>query len=150
MTTKIHQKILFLCTGNYYRSRFAQHLFNALADKQGLHWDADSRGLAIERGINNRGAISPYAVQGLKKCGFLVPENERFPLQVVETDFAKFDKIVALDKFEHHPIMVERFSRWVDIIEYWDVHDLDQTFPPFALKQIEQHIIRLIDLSTKA
>ncbi len=50
-------KILFLCTGNYYRSRFAENLFNWLATKQGLDWQADSRGLALERGINNVGAI---------------------------------------------------------------------------------------------
>ena len=47
-------KILFLCTGNYYRSRFAEHLFNWLATKQGLDWQADSRGLALERGINSK------------------------------------------------------------------------------------------------
>ncbi|WP_372478273.1 arsenate reductase/protein-tyrosine-phosphatase family protein [Nostoc mirabile] len=58
-------KILFLCTGNYYRSRFAEHLFNWLATKQGLDWQADSRGLALERGINNVGAISRYALEAL-------------------------------------------------------------------------------------
>jgi len=58
-------KILFLCTGNYYRSRFAEHLFNWLAVKQGLDWQADSRGLALERGVNNVGAISRYAAEAL-------------------------------------------------------------------------------------
>jgi len=35
--------VLFLCTGNYYRSRFAEILFNAVAAKEGLGWRADSR-----------------------------------------------------------------------------------------------------------
>ena len=39
-------KVLFLCTGNYYRSRFAEMLFNALASRKDLDWTADSRGLA--------------------------------------------------------------------------------------------------------
>jgi protein-tyrosine phosphatase len=34
---------------HYYRSRFAEHLFNALAPKHGLSWMATSRGLALER-----------------------------------------------------------------------------------------------------
>jgi protein-tyrosine-phosphatase len=43
--------ILFLCTGNYYRSRFAEVLFNSVAGKMGLSWHASSRGLALERGV---------------------------------------------------------------------------------------------------
>ena len=42
--------VLFLCTGNYFRSRFAEILFNSLSTQRGLDWTASSRGLAIERG----------------------------------------------------------------------------------------------------
>jgi hypothetical protein len=41
-------RILFLCTGNYYRSRFAEILFNWHARQRGLRWTADSRGLALD------------------------------------------------------------------------------------------------------
>jgi protein-tyrosine phosphatase len=45
-----HEKtVLFLCTGNYYRSRFAEVLFNSVAGTMGLPWRASSRGLALER-----------------------------------------------------------------------------------------------------
>ena len=50
--------LLFVCTGNYYRSRFAEHLFNALAAQAGLPWRAESRGLAIEFGAHNVGPMS--------------------------------------------------------------------------------------------
>ena len=40
------RRLLFLCTGNYYRSRFAELLFNALAREAGLSWIASSRGIA--------------------------------------------------------------------------------------------------------
>ena len=50
--------ILFLCTGNYYRSRFAEELFNHHAERAGLDWVAQSRGLALERGAHKVGPIS--------------------------------------------------------------------------------------------
>ena len=50
--------VLFLCTGNYHASRFAEILFNTVAGKMGLAWRASSRGLAPERGLNNVGPIT--------------------------------------------------------------------------------------------
>jgi hypothetical protein len=62
-----HQKTaLFLCTGNYYRSRFAEVLFNFVAGKMGLPWRASSRGLALERGVNNVGPMAVSAVKALE------------------------------------------------------------------------------------
>ncbi|MBD3320550.1 MAG: hypothetical protein GF350_05575 [Chitinivibrionales bacterium] len=37
--------ILFLCTGNYYRSRFAEILFNTISGALELEWKAISRGV---------------------------------------------------------------------------------------------------------
>lgn len=53
------KNVLFLCTGNYYRSRYAEILFNSVAGRMGLPWRASSRGLALERGVNN---VGPMAV----------------------------------------------------------------------------------------
>ena len=53
MKQRQEKTVLFLCTGNYYRSRFAEILFNSVAEKMGLPWKASSRGLALERGVNN-------------------------------------------------------------------------------------------------
>jgi len=36
--------VLFLCTGNYYRSRHAEAVFNHHAERLGLGWRAVSRG----------------------------------------------------------------------------------------------------------
>src|SRR5262249_40863295 len=38
------REVLFLCTGNYYRSRFADILFSAEASRRGLAWSSFSRG----------------------------------------------------------------------------------------------------------
>lgn len=106
-------RILFLCTGNYYRSRFAEHLFNWLATKLGLDWQADSRGLALERGINNVGAISRYALEALAVRLVNLPDNERFPKPASEPDFQAATRIIALDEFEHRPLMNERFPQLI-------------------------------------
>ena len=145
MLAEDKKKVLFLCTGNYYRSRFAEHLFNALAEQQSLDWRAYSRGLALERGVNNVGAISSHAVQGLAARGLIVPDGERFPRQVTAADFTAADKIIALDESEHRPLIIERFPHWADAVEYWLVHDAGRTLPESALEQIEQRVQQLIE-----
>ena len=52
MKQRQENTVLFLCTGNYYRSRFAEVLFNSVDGKMGLPWRASSRGLALERGVH--------------------------------------------------------------------------------------------------
>lgn len=140
------KKLLFLCTGNYYRSRFAECLFNLLAEKRGLNWRAFSRGLAIERGVNNIGAMSRYTREALTLRGHVISEDERSPLQVLASDFSAADKIIALDDLEHRPLMVERFPDWAEAIEYWSVCDVDKTPAAVALVDIEQRVERLISL----
>ena len=65
MGQRQYKTVLFLCTGNYYRSRFAEILFNSVAGKMGLPWQASSRGLALERGVHN---VGPMAVAASRRC----------------------------------------------------------------------------------
>lgn len=138
------KKVLFLCTGNYYRSRFAEKVFNNLANKKKLNWEADSSGLALERGVNNVGAISKYAVEALKQRGIEILSEERFPKSPVTDDFQKFDLIIAVDESEHRPLMQERFPDFLDSIEYWLIHDIDKTSPQEALEELETKVKDLI------
>jgi protein-tyrosine phosphatase len=89
---------LFLCTGNYYRSRFAEELFNQRAAHADGDWSANSRALAIERGINNTGPISPFALKGLKERGLVAKEGNRHPRQCSIADLEAADRIVALNR----------------------------------------------------
>jgi protein-tyrosine phosphatase len=134
------QAVLFLCTGNYYRSRFAEILFNAEAVKWGLPWRAFSRGLAIERGFNNVGPLSCHTSERLARRGIACDEYLRLPLQAEEQDFARARLIIALKEAEHRPLVQKRFPAWNGRVEYWHVHDLDGAGPDEALACLEQEV----------
>jgi protein-tyrosine phosphatase len=136
--------LLFLCTGNYYRSRFAEVLFNWQATRRKLPWRAESRGIALDLGMNNRGPISPYALSGLQERGITLDTEARFPLQVQEDDFAQADHIIALDKTEHLPLLRQRFPLWVERVEFWQVPDLPHASVEFALATMETQVHELI------
>ncbi|MBW4659829.1 MAG: low molecular weight phosphatase family protein [Drouetiella hepatica Uher 2000/2452] len=138
--------ILFLCTGNYYRSRFSEHWFNHLATQQNLDWRATSRGLGLHRENNNVGAVSPDVIAVLKERGVQVPDSLRNPTQVTDTDLRAADHIIAVDEPEHRPLVIAQFPEWVDTVEYWRVRDLDETTTESPLIQLERNIQKLVEL----
>ena len=104
--------LLFLCTGNYYRSRFAEELFNHRVPHAGLSWIAKSRALAIERGISNVGSLAPFAVRALEERGLAARGANRPPQRCTITDLKAADWIVALNETEHRPFTARALS-WV-------------------------------------
>jgi protein-tyrosine phosphatase len=138
-------KLLFLCTANYYRSRFAEILFNSLASEHGLNWKADSRGLALDLTGGNIGPISDAAYEKLTDKGIRCASTQRFPKAATDVDFRAADLIIALDEDEHRPMMRERFPAWEKEIDYWLVHDLDQWEAEMALSLIEREVRQLVN-----
>ena len=127
MRQRYESTVLFLCTGNYFRSRFAEILFNAVAAKMSLRWRASSRGLALERGVNNVGPMEVSAVNALEARGLrAVAEFGRFPIQATVEDFEAAHWIVALKEAEHLPLLKERFPAWAEKVEFWQVDDVPE------------------------
>jgi predicted translation initiation factor SUI1 len=140
MVERKTKTVLFLCTGNYYRSRFAEILFNSVAGKMGLRWSASSRALALERGENNVGPMSVSAVKALEAMGIRATDSfTRLPAQVTTEDLEQVDRIVALKKAEHLPLLQERFPAWAEKVEFWHVEDA-----PEVLGLIEHEIMDLV------
>ena len=136
-------KLLFLCTGNFYRSRFAEEYFNFLAKKKRLVHRADSRGLAIEFDLlENIGPLSSFAIQELVKLGVTMKTPIRYPKKLVRSDIEKYELFVGMDKKEHKPMIEKRaeFNGKKNII-YWNIKDLHEESPAKALlhcrKQVE-------------
>jgi protein-tyrosine phosphatase len=139
MRQRQNSTVLFLCTGNYYRSRYAEIRFNFVAGRMNLPWRASSRALALERGVNNVGPMAVSAVQALEALGIrAVPEFDRFPLQATVDDFEGAHWIVALKEAEHLPLLQERFPAWAEKIEFWHVDDA-----PEVLDLIEREVLDL-------
>jgi len=134
-------RVLFLCTGNYYRSRYAEALFRHGAAKRNLRWTAFSRGLW--RGTNsNAGPLSIHARRALEDRD--IPIEERDPRKVDAEDFGA-EIVIAVDEREHRPMVEAHHPAHAEKVEYWQVHDLAFTRPPVALHQIEQAVSALLD-----
>jgi protein-tyrosine phosphatase len=140
MAASKHKTVLFLCTGNYYRSRFAEIVFNSAATRMGLPWRASSRGLALERGLHNVGPIAASVLETLKSMGIRHDEQTtRFPVSLAEAELTSVELVIALKHAEHLPLMQERFPAWSEKIEYWHVED-----EPGVLPEIEREVNTLI------
>jgi protein-tyrosine phosphatase len=137
--------VLFLCTGNYYRSRFAELLFNNSARRERFGWRAISRGIALELGVQNDGPISPHVLSGLCTRGVAVDSAAvRPPLPLALRDLIDSDRVAALKRDEHLPIIAQKFPEWASRIEYWHVDDLDLATPDEGLRKIEHNVTTLI------
>jgi protein-tyrosine phosphatase len=136
--------VLFLCTGNYYRSRFAEEWFNILARQASLHWSATSRGLALELGAFNVGPISAHTRRALAERGIALPEPIRLPAACTEEDLAGADVVIALKEAEHRGYLTRKFPDWPDRVTYWHVHDLDRSGPDEAIAEIAELDAKLV------
>jgi protein-tyrosine phosphatase len=136
--------LLFICTGNYYRSRFAEILFNAWTTGSEIDWQATSRGLATELINPNDGPISPNAVNGLKDRGITLGKDIRYPIQLEESDLHQASRVIALYEPEHRPYLESRFPGWAELIEYWNIPDRELAPVNQALAAIEGNVLELI------
>jgi len=138
------RQILFLCTGNYYRSRFAEELFNHLAEQAGLDWVATSRGLAPDP-VCNIGPMSAHTQKAMSVRGLRPAEPVRYPQALGEQDLAEADIVIALKEAEHRRMLTRQFPGWPDRVRYWHVHDLDLATGEQATAEIEGLVVELID-----
>lgn len=140
--------VLFLCTGNYYRSRFCELYFNHHAELRDLSWRADSRGLAPDITVfRNPGPISLYTLESLRGLGVRLDETPRRPITVYPADFIAADRVIALSRIEHEPMVKAYFPTYESRVEYWEVGDIGIESPDRAIAQmvdLTEHL--LVDL----
>ncbi|MEI9940895.1 MAG: low molecular weight phosphatase family protein [Pseudomonadota bacterium] len=144
MTEAEPRRVLFLCSGNYYRSRFAELLFNHLAEAEGLPYRADSAGLWPECHTHNPGPISPHTIAALAERGVRLPAVLRAPRDVQQSDIARSALTVALKEAEHRPLVAEQFPALLNRVEFWHVDDVGDAPPSVALPMIDGLVRELV------
>lgn len=130
--------ILFICTGNYYRSRFAEIMFNYLAKRHNLKIRAHSKGLKLSDG--NVGPLSKHTMAYMQAIGIDINEHLRFPVPLEENDFLTNNRIIAMDEKEHRALMAQLFPAHEEAIEYWNFADDYLEDPAEVLPKLEKKI----------
>lgn len=139
-----NNRVLFLCTGNYYRSRYAEEVFNHRARREGLDWLAFSRAVAERLSPENVGPISRHALEALHAKGIAPEGAARNPTLCTVDDFAQAELVIALKDAEHRPMIARRFADLAHRVEYWDVDDIEYLDPRTALGKIDEQVGLLI------
>lgn len=141
-------EILFVCTGNYYRSRLAEILFNHYADLKELPLRAYSKGLEayIKR---NTGPISPHTLAYLDELNISWPEVIREPVQLKEEDFGRYLALIMMDEDEHKPMMAHYFPGLDGKVHYWQIKDVQFCAPGSVLPVLEDKVKLLVEELTK-
>lgn len=139
------KRLLFLCTGNYYRSRFAEEYFNHFARLHDLEWHADSKGLAQDiHSIGNPGTMSHYAIEHLKAVGITPRQSNRLPETCRASHLLESDRHIALYRPEHEPLVKKRFPQHLTLLEFWDIADVNEASPRHALGRLAKQLDTLI------
>ncbi|MEO7035559.1 MAG: low molecular weight phosphatase family protein [Polyangiaceae bacterium] len=144
MTSSELPRVLFLCSGNYYRSRFAEELFNHCASAEGVPYRADSAGLLPVCQTHNVGPMSAFAIEGLKERGVPLPALLRLPRDVTEEDLRSAAITIAVKEVEHRPLVSSRFPAWAERVEFWHVDDVGDAPPRVALPLLEHGVRELL------
>ena len=94
MAKREKKTVLFLCAGTDSRGRSAATLFDSVAGKIGMTWQASVRNLTLGQ-----------------------------PDSLAPTDLESAGWIVVLNEAEHLPLLAAAFPGWAEKVEAWQVKD---------------------------
>jgi protein-tyrosine-phosphatase len=136
------KQVLFVCTGNHYRSRFAEALFNQKVRQAQLDWRALSRGLRL---VPSQQGISPIAQRELTRRGVPLELCQGAPKALTKEDLEQSDYIVLMDEAEHRSMLEKQFPARDDRkVHYWHIGESGKMNPAKACQAMSSHIEELL------
>ncbi|MDD4872434.1 MAG: low molecular weight phosphatase family protein [Kiritimatiellae bacterium] len=143
-------KVLFLCTGNFYRSRLAEELLRFYSEDQGIDLVSDSAALGDIPNPINIGPISQEALRYLGQLG-KKPEYflQRYPKKCTVADIISADIIIGLNEREHKRWFEEQFPDFtLKCVQYWHVPDVEEDPDKVGPELMDKNVRELLkDLS---
>jgi protein-tyrosine phosphatase len=114
--------ILFICTGNWYRSRFAESYLKSKGYKHVL-----SRGVNVnnnkKRKYREIHKQSSLVKNKLKELGLEKYINNKTPKQLTENDMLKSNKIILINKKEHYSYIIKKYPKYKNKLIVWNIRD---------------------------
>ncbi|TNE53914.1 MAG: low molecular weight phosphatase family protein [Bacteroidetes bacterium] len=139
MDNPVISRILFLCTGNFYRSRFAEIYFNEQVKHHHPDISAFSRGFEVFA-ARNSGPLSLHTNTFLEHLNIPLPVPLSFPVQLEDSDFEVADFTIALDHAEHLPMLRKYFPHRESEVEFWSFADVQFAAPEQVLPALKKQL----------
>jgi protein-tyrosine phosphatase len=140
------RRVIFICTGNYYRSRYAELYFNARVPADSGYYAA-SYGFRLSP--QNTGAIAPCLLDHLRSHQ-IATDQLRAPRQLQANELAATDHLIILDEEEHRRYVEQDLPTWRTRVTYWHVPDVNTTPVEQALTLIEREVDALLQQLLRA
>ena len=135
--------ILFVCTGNIFRSRFAEEVFNHLCKINGVDATAFSAGLQVGR-YNQRKIYRP-AMNELERLKIEPLRSNEDSVHINDIDVSIYDQIICMDEEEHKSMVRSNELLSGFTLQYWNIVDMPKVPSDISLPKCYKKVETLID-----
>ena len=135
--------ILFVCTANIFRSRFAEEVFNFLAAEERIPAKAFSAGLKV--GEYHVRKIHRPALEQLDKLNIKPKRPNELSVHIDEVQLTKYNQLICMDKAEHKPMVLSNLKLKEFNFEYWDIIDEPKVLSDVSLPICYSKVKELLD-----
>ena len=135
--------ILFVCTGNIFRSRFAEEVFNHLRKINGVDATAFSAGLQVGR-YKQRKLYWP-AMKELERLKIEPLRSNEDSVHINDIDVSIYYQIICMDEEEHKPMVRSNELLSGFTFQYWNIVDMPKVSSDISLPKCYKKVESLID-----
>ena len=135
--------ILFVCTGNIFRSRFAEEVFNHLCKINGVDATAFSAGLQVGR-YKQRKIYWP-AMSELERLKIEPLRSNEDSVHINDIDVSIYYQIICMDEEEHKPMVRSNELLSGFTFQYWNIVDMPKVSSDISLPKCYKKVESLID-----